>query len=256
LGLDRLEELRPQFSSGPKRTRLGVFLFASLILVLLCLSTALSFERVLNWFMAGAIGHDHISFYYHGQSINMRRAIISDALQKIQIHLGGFLLLLGLAFWSKVRLNILRAALLSLVFLDLSISNFWINPLIRSELYEPAPAALFLVGKTNREGLARIYSFEQNIDRGQVILGQTDSVAWVALYRKLTLFQFLAAKDHVQYSVFNPIDRLETSSSQLIREELGRLQTLDDKLEFLRGLNVGFILSSKEIKSSLLALEG
>jgi hypothetical protein len=256
LGLDRLEELRTQLARGPKRTRLGIFLFASLILVLLCLSAALSFERVLNWFTAGAIGHDHISFHYHGQPINIRRPIISDALQKIQIHLGGFLLLLGLAFWSKVRLSILRVALLSLVFLDLSISNFWINPLVRSELYEPAPAALFLAGKTNREGLARIYSFEQNIDRGQVIFGQTDSVAWVALYRKLTLFQFLAAKDHVQYSVFNPIDRLETSSSQLIREELGRLQTLDNKLEFLQGLNVGFILSSKEIKSSLLALEG
>jgi hypothetical protein len=256
LGLDRLEELRVQLLPSPKRTRWGVFLFASLVFLLLCFSISLSSERILNWFTKGAIGPDHISLHYQGQPINIGRPLITEALEKIQIHLGGFLLLLGLIFWSKVRFSILRGALLSLVLLDLLISNFWINPLIRSELYEPAPAALFLVGKTSRQGLARTYSFEQNIDKGQVILGQTDSVAWVAFYRKLTLFQFLAAKDHVQYSVFNPIDRLETSSSQKIREELGRLQTLDDKLEFLRELNVGFILSSKEIGSRLLALEG
>jgi hypothetical protein len=143
-----------------------------------------------------------------------------------------------------------------LILFDLLINNFWINPLTRSELYDPAPAASFLVDKTSHEGPARIYSFEQDIEKGQVILGQTDSVAWVALYRKLTLFQFLSAKDHIQYSIFKPIDRLETVSSQKVREDLGRAETLDEKLEFLGRLNVGFILSTKEIKNRLLALEG
>jgi len=256
LGLDRLEELRIQFLASPKRTRWSVVLFGSLVFALFCLSISLESERVLGWLAAGSVKADHISLSYQGQPLSIGRPIITESLEKAHIHLASFLILLSLVYWNKVRLDIIRTAVLSLVLLDLSINNFWINPLIRSELYEPAPAALFLANRTSREGLARIYSFEQNLDKGQVILGQTDSVAWVALYRKLTLFQFLAAKDHVQYSVFNPIDRLETSFSQQIREDLGRAETMDDKLEFLRQLNVGFILSSKEIKSSLLTLDG
>ncbi len=256
LGLDRLEELRVQFLASPKKTRWAVLLFAFLAFVLLCLSISLASERAFSWFTARSVKPDQISLNYQGRPINIQRSIITESLEKAQIHLAGFLLLLSVIFWNRVRFEIIRSAVLSLVLLDLSINNFWINPLIRSELYEPAPAALFLANKTTQEGLARIYSFEQNIDKGQVILGQTDSVAWVALYRKLTLFQFLAAKDHVQYSVFNPIDRLETSFSQKMREELGRAPTLDDKLEFLRQLNVGFILSSKEIESDLLTLDG
>ena len=255
LGLDRLEELRTHLCISSKATKWAISLFASLVFMIFCFSVGLSSERILDWFTKGAAGSAHITFHYLGQPINIRRPIITEALEKAQVHLAGFLLFLGLIFWKRVRLNILRGASLSLVLLDLLISNYWINPLVGSELYEPAPAASFLTGKMNREGLARIYSFEQNIDKGQVILGKTDSVAWVALYRKLTLFQFLAAKDHIQYSVFNPIDRLETSSSQQIREELAGMSTLDDKLEFLRGLNVGFILSSKEMKSDLIALE-
>ena len=118
--------------------------------------------------------------------------------------------------------------MLILILFDLLINNFWINPLTRSELYDAAPAASFLLNKTSHEGPARIYSFEQDIEKDQVILGQTDSVAWVALYRKLTLFQFLSAKDHIQYSIFRPIDRLETVSSQKVRETWEGLKPVDE----------------------------
>lgn len=255
-GLERLEGFRTQLFRIPKRTLWGVLLFASFVLVLLSLSISLASEKVLDWLAPGTVGLNGLSFTYQGQLIHIQKSIVAESLEKVQIHLGAFLLLLGLVFWKKVRLNIIRGAVLILILFDLLINNFWINPLTRSELYDAAPAASFLLNKTSHEGPARIYSFEQDIEKGQVILGQTDSVAWVALYRKLTLFQFLSAKDHIQYSIFRPIDRLETVSSQKVREDLGRAETLDEKLECLAQLNVGFILSTKEIKNHLLALEG
>jgi membrane protein YfhO len=255
-GFDRLEELRIQLWRGPKKTFWALLLFGFFVVGLLCLSLAISFEKTFSWLKPLEIGFDHISLNYKGQTLNVQKSIVTESLKNVQLHLASFLLFLVLILWKKIRLNIIRSAVLSLVLFDLLINNFWINPLVRSELYDPAPAASFLAHKTSQESPARIYTFDQDLDKGQVILGETDSVAWVALYRKLTLFQFLAAKDHIQYSVFKPIDRLETLSSQAVRAELGEARGLDEKLRFLAALNVGFVISAKEIKSELLSLEG
>ncbi len=255
-GLDRLEELRLRLWTGPKKTLWAVLLFGLLVLGVLCLSLVLSFKHDFSWLKPLETGLDHISLNYKGQTLNVQKSILAESLKNVQLHLISFILFLGFVLWKKVRLNIIRSAVLSLVLFDLLINNFWINPLIHSELYDPAPAAAFLQNKVSEGGLARVYAFEEDLDKGQVILGETDSVAWVALYRKLTLFQFLAAKDHIQYSVFRPIDRLETFSSQAVRAELVKAREIDEKLRFLAALNVGFVTSTKEIKSDLLSLEG
>ena len=255
-GLDSIEELRDQTSLKSKATYWGIVLFLFSIVTLFLFSIGLSFASVLNKMNVGAADANQLAFQYQGKTLNISRSIISESLRNIQIHLGAFLLFLLLMRWKKIRLNIVRGAVLSLILFDLFINNFWINPLIQADLYEPAPAALLINRKTQKEGLSRIYALEQGqIDKNSAILGQTDSVAWVALYRKLTLFQFLAAKDHIQYSVFDPIDRLETFSSQKVRQELALAQTLDDKLNILAQLNVGFIPSAKEVRNSLLSLE-
>jgi hypothetical protein len=224
---------------------------------------------------------DHFYFNYRGQVLQISQSLIYGSLKHVQILLGAFLLFLILIRWRKVRLNIIRAAVVCLILFDLFTHNFWINPLVRADFYEPAPAAMFLQQELKRDGLARIYSIDRKLsdflmfkeEKGAasrsatpvigrvpsqsapVILGRSDSVAWVSIFRKLTLFQFLSAKDHIYYSVFNPIDRLETLPSQLISRDLARIQTLEAKLFFLRGLNVGYILSIEELKSPLLTLE-
>jgi hypothetical protein len=255
-GLERLEELRPQLWNGPTRTRWGVLFFASFALALLCFFMVLSPQRILSFLTEVTIAADHIALNYQGNTLNLKTNLITESLRNVQIQLASFVVFLGLVLWKKIRPNIVRGTVLSLVLFDLLINNFWINPLISSDFYAPAPAAVFLGKQFAQEGPGRIYNFEQNLDKERVILGQTDSVAWVALYRKLTLFQFLAAKDHVQYSVFNPIDRLETLSSQDVRAELAAAPGLDEKLEILAGLNVAFVVSTKEIRNERLSLEG
>src|SRR2546426_1269538 len=255
-GLDRIEELRDESCFKSKGNNRGTLLFLFSVVALFLFSIGLSSERVLSKMNVGVVEASHLSFHYQGQTLNISRSIIAGSLRNVQIHLGAFLIFLLLIRWKKIRLNIVRGAVLSLILLDLFINNFWINPLIQADLYEPAPVALFINSKMQKEGPSRIYALEQGkVDKSSAILGQTDSVAWVALYRKLTLFQFLAAKDRIQYSVFDPIDRLETFPSQKVRQDLALAQTLDDKLKILAGLNVGFILSAREVSSSLLSLE-
>jgi hypothetical protein len=79
---------------------------------------------------------------------------------------------------------------------------------------------------------------------------------WISLYRKLTLYQFLSAADHIHFAVFGPIDRMETLPSQIISRELRSVKTLEEKLNYLAGLNVGMILSMRPIDSPLLSLDG
>ena len=173
LGLDRIEELRDQYCFKSRTTYWGIVLFLFSVAALFLLSTALSSERALSKMNAGVGEANHLSFHYQGQTLNISRSIISGSLRNIQIHLGAFLLFVLLIRWKRIRLNIVRGAVVSLILFDLFINNFWINPLIQADLYEPAPAALFINRKTQREGLSRIYALEQGqIDRNSAILGQ------------------------------------------------------------------------------------
>jgi Bacterial membrane protein YfhO len=280
-GLDRVEDIRKERTSSRGRRNIGIALFVLFVLTLLIVSLSLSFGNFWSKLNLQKMDADHLYFNYRGQMLQINKPLIYGSLKHAQILLGGFLLFIMLVCWKKVRLNIIRGAVVNLVLFDLFIHNFWINPLIRADFYEPAPAAMFLQEEMKRDGLARIHSIDRKLSdflmlkekRGTTgrpaptvigrdlsqnppaILGRSDSVAWVSIFRKLTLFQFLSAKDHIHYSVFNPIDRLETLPSQLISRDLARIQTLEEKLYFLGGLNVGYILSIEELKSPLLSLE-
>jgi hypothetical protein len=281
IGLDKIEEIRKERTSSRGRENLGIVLFVLFVLTLLIISLTLYFGNLWSKLNLQRMDADHLYFSYRGQVLQISKSLIYGSLKHAQILLGAFLLFLILVRWRKVRLNIIRAAVVCLILFDLFIHNFWINPLISADFYEPAPAAMFLQQEMKRDGLARIYSIDRKLsdfsmfkeEKGTagrsaipvigrvpsqsapVILGRSDSVAWVSIFRKLTLFQFLSAKDHIHYSVFNPIDRLETLPSQMISRDLARIQTLDAKLLFLGGLNVGYILSIEELKSPLLSLE-
>jgi len=102
----------------------------------------------------------------------------------------------------------------------------------------------------------RIYKLtNEESHEDPLALGETNSIVWNYFYRKLTLTQFLSAKDHVSFAVFQPVDRLETIPSQQIYLELASVKTQEEKLRFLAGLNVGYVLATHNIESPLLALD-
>jgi len=128
--------------------------------------------------------------------------------------------------------------------------------LIPSKLYEAAPAAVYLRELERTSSPFRIYKLASDeFQEDPLTLGETDSIVWNYIYRKLTLTQFLSAKDHVSFAVFQPVDRLETIPSQQIYLELTAVKTQEEKLRFLAGLNVGFVLATHDVESPLLALD-
>ena len=56
-------------------------------------------------------------------------------------------------------------------------------------------------------------------------------------------------------ALFQPVDRLETLPSQRIHAELTSTQTTEEKLKFLAGLNVGYVLSVHDLQSPLVQLD-
>ncbi len=114
--------------------------------------------------------------------------------------------------------------------------------------------ARYLQERDKADGPFRIYRFEPSrLSEHPPIRYETDSVIWISLYRKLTLFPFLAAKDHIAYSLFPSVDRLETPIVQQLNRELGK--TLNERLDLLSGLNVRYIVSPVELVNERLSLE-
>jgi hypothetical protein len=150
----------------------------------------------------------------------------------------------------------LGVAVLLVVLLDLWSANLWINPPGDSRLYETAPVAQYLEERNKADGPFRIYRFEPpRLSEHPSIRYETDSVIWISLYRKLTLFPFLAAKDHIAYSLFPSVDRLETPFVQQLNRELEKSATLSDRLRLLAGLNVRYIVSPVELANEKLRVE-
>ena len=145
---------------------------------------------------------------------------------------------------------------LLVVLLDLWSANLWINPPGDSRLYETAPIARYMQEREKSDGPFRIYRFEPSrLSEHPSIRYETDSVIWISLYRKLTLFPFLAAKDHIAYSLFPSVDRLETPFVQQLTRELERITVLNERLDLLSSLNVRYIVSPVELANEKLSLE-
>lgn len=191
-----------------------------------------------------------------GNVLRVPIELMTSSLQSLRLQLGALIVFLALSWINAVRTAVVQASVALLLLFDFGIHNFWINPLIQPELYETAPAAAYLESRGKETGPFRIYRLESEGAQDEALtLGKTNSIAWSFFHRKLTLAQFLAAKDHVSYAVFQPVDRLETLPSQRIHSELMATQTTEEKLQFLAGLNVAYVLALQDIQSPLLTLE-
>jgi hypothetical protein len=193
---------------------------------------------------------------YQGKALEVPRPTIVAALQSLQLQLGALAVFLTLSWVGKVRTSIVTASAVMLLLFDFGIHDYWINPLIHSELYEAAPAATYLQERARTSAPFRIYKLaNEGLQEDPLTLGESNSIVWNYFYRKLTLTQFLSAKEHVSFAVFQPVDRLETIPSQQIYLELASVKTQEEKLRFLAGLNVGYVLATQTVESPLLALD-
>ena len=85
---------------------------------------------------------------YEGKALEVPRPIIVAALQSLQLQLGALAVFLALSWVGKVRTSIVTASAVVLLLFDFGIHDYWINPLVHSELYDPAPAALYFQERT------------------------------------------------------------------------------------------------------------
>jgi len=193
---------------------------------------------------------------YDGKALEVPKPMIVAALQSLQLQLGAVAIFLTLSWVGKVRTSIVTASAVMLLLFDFGIHDYWINPLVHSELYDAAPAAVYLQERARTSAPFRIYKLANDgLQEDPLTLGESNSIVWNYFYRKLTLTQFLSAKEHVSFAVFQPVDRLETIPSQQIYLELTSVKTQEEKLRFLAGLNVGYILATQNVESPLLALD-
>src|SRR5262245_104606 len=193
---------------------------------------------------------------HQGNALNIPKATAVSALQSLQLQLGALAVFLALSWIAAVRVGIVKASAVALLLFDFGIHDYWINPLIQSELYEPASAAAFLRERERTSAPFRVCKLQKDTPQEDALtLGETDSIVWSYFYRRVTLAQFLAAKDHVSFAVFQPVDRLETLPSQQIYRELSSVKMQEEKLRFLAGLNVEYILATQNIESPLLSLD-
>ncbi|MGH9428221.1 MAG: YfhO family protein, partial [Terriglobia bacterium] len=193
---------------------------------------------------------------HQGKTLEVPRLTIVSALQSLQLQLGALAVFLALSWIGAVRPSIVKASAVVLLLFDFGIHDYWINPLIHSELYEAAPAAKYIQERDRTSGPFRIHRLEaERLQEDASTMGKTNSIVWNYFYRRLTLAQFLSAKDHVSYAVFQPVDRLETLPSQRIHAELMATQATEEKLQFLAGLNVEYVLAVHDIDSPRVVLD-
>jgi len=237
-------------TSNSRRLRRGV-------IALLALSAALAaLYGNAAWKLLGAVRTAVGEFQWSGPSepVRVGADLIFAGLCHLHLHLGISLALLLLRSWSAVRVNVLGVALMLVALLDLWSGNLWINPPGNSSLYDTAPIARYLQEREKADGPFRIYRYEPSrLSEHPPIRYETDSVIWISLYRKLTVFPFLAAKDHIAYSLFPSVDRLETPFVQQLNRELAT--ALNERLDLLSGLNVRYIVSPVELANEKLRLE-
>ncbi len=253
LGLDGLRTLRLTWSRRGVWEKTAVWLLPVCFIAIFGAAMLLG-SRVDKW-LQGKSAEDVVRLPYSGLQLDVKVDAIWEAVRHVRIHSLVALLCVALLL-TRVRMSLLRPTLSCLILLDLVSSNLWINPVTGGNLYDTAPAASYLREVQKREGLFRIYALQQeDVTKHPHILGKSDSVAWAAFFRKLTLFPLLAAKDGLQYASFIPIDKLETLPSQMIYGELEGSKTLDERVKFLAGLNVAYVAAYQEMNSAGLSLE-
>ncbi len=257
LGIDDVVKIRDSITFPNKKLwKLFAVALATTCLLGLLFS-ALSTETLWSSLHGVRLNGNQLIATLNGQTVMIGREFIQGAVRKGQLHSAFLLIFLVMVASRSVRSTLIQAGIACFLIVDLFASNFWVNPLTLEDFYDTPPVAKCIIDQMNPNSLGRVYRF-QDVDFEKLpnVLGATDSVMWVSLYRKLTLYQFLSAKDHIQFAVFGPIDRMETLPSQIISSELRNINTLEEKLDFLAGLNVGYILCMHSLETPLLSLDG
>lgn len=257
IGFDRLREMRNEYTISRLFRKRGFIAFCLIAVIIVVIAAGVMSLMEWRTVKRGPDGAECFALFTQGKELLLSKWMLASSVHHLRIQLGLFVIFLFCVCIKKIRWQFLQLTAILVVVFDLMTSNFWINPVIRDELYETAPVAVYLQEKVKQEGLFRIFSLgnpEAEKDP-LMLLGETDSIAWQFLYRKLTLAQFLSAKDHIQYSVFQPVDRLETLPSQAINAELAKANSSEEKLGLLAGLNVGYVLAVHHIESRQVALD-
>lgn len=254
-GLEYLEASFRRF----RKTRAGRFRIlipATLLVAALLLSIGLYFDQVWNLTGLARVEGQEVSFRVGGEELKVSRSLIHDGLRHVQIQFVLFAIVLLLVGWKKIRPAFWGIGVLAFVVFDLVTSNIWLNPLTRSDFYEAAPVSEYLLRQSQIQEPFRVFRFEPaRLKDHPAILYRTDSAVWLSFYRKLTLYPFLAAKDHIQYAVFPSIDKLETLPVQNVIQAVHRTQSKEERLKVLTDLNVKYVLSPTEMDSPLLKLD-
>ncbi|HVN82195.1 MAG TPA: YfhO family protein, partial [Terriglobia bacterium] len=256
LGIDDVFKIRDSNACPNKKLRwLFVIGLATACLLGLVFSL-LSFETLWLSLHGIMIKGSQLVASLNEQTMIVGMEFVQSAARKGQLHSAFLLIFLSMVASRSIRSSLIQTGAAFFLIVDLFASNYWVNPLTLEDFYDTPPVANYILDQTNPHDPGRVYRF-QDSDFEQLpdVLGATDSAIWVSLYRKLTLYQFLSAKDHIQFAVFGPIDRMETLPSQIITFELRNTKSLEDKLNYLTGLNVGYILSVEPIESPLVTLE-
>ncbi len=250
IGYDALTEIRSKNPKYLKKYLVGLAVLSGLgILGLLFPSNLQSLgSGVADWMgLQGSSSKSLISIPFPLFIQELKHATLILLLGGIAI----FVLL-----WRQIHNWVVIFSFSALVLSDFFICNVTINPLTSADFYQTSPTALFINSLVEKEGLGRIYrSISVMEGKGNYrVLGKTDSLIWQSVFCKATLFQYLAAKDHIFYAVTDAVDRLETMPSQLINAELKELESLEDQLKFLEGLNVRYLISMEPMSCPLVSL--
>ncbi len=251
LGVDQLAQLgRRLLQQGGKR-RLAAFILA--IIVLLGASGLISISW--TWEKAGLhVTDGMIHLTHNGIPFSISQSSIRHAaFYLFIIVLCGVGLVLLSSFVVRVRPAHLVHLAAALIFVDLA-SNHSINPVIQSDVYQRSPVTEWLLKQSPPETLTRVHH-SMPVETSYSIQGETDSQSWHFLFRTLAALPYTAAADHLQYSSFPPVDRLETSASQRIHQRLQRTYGIHDELQCLSRLNTCYLVSVGRIDSPDLALQ-
>ena len=243
LGADQLPKLRARVQA-PNGKRRFVFL---LLLIAGLLAASGLLATPWFWSKAGALvvtGNLIHLTYRNTQFVLGHQEVQRSVLYLWSVLLGGTGLIL-IAWKLRIRASWLLALAALSVFIDL-MTNRSINPTVDSELYGQSPVAEWLWRRGAEEGPFRIYHWSSGQGRYEV-LGNSDVLAWYYVFRRLTAMPYTASGDHVQYSSFTTIDRLDTAASQEVDSRLEEKKTADDRLRYLAGLNVRYVLSMEAL---------
>jgi len=251
LGLDQLAQLgrRVREQGGKKR------LTAVILLITVLLGAAGLIAVDWTWEMAGfRVADGTVQLTYEGVPVNISQSSIRYAAQYLFVVVcGGTALVLLSSFAVRLRPAHVAYLAVALVFLDLA-SNHSINPVIQSGVYQRSPVAEWLLKQSPAARLSRIHHITPG-ETSYSIQGESDSQIWHFVFKTLAALPYTAAADHLQYSSFPPVDRLETSASQRIYQRLKRTDDIGDELQCLSRLNTCYLVAVGGVDRPDLALQ-